>query len=231
MNQPPRPPGSSAEQPTQAPAGVPPQALSALVGPYRILGKLGEGGMGLVLQAADDGLRRAVAVKVLRAELASQPTARERFVREARAVAALDHEHVVPIFAVGEDHGIPFFAMPLLRGESLADRLKRESRLPLAEVVRIAREVALGLAHAHSAGLIHRDIKPGNLWLERKVGSAVDRVKILDFGLARGHADGPELTQTGAVMGTPAYMAPNRHEVRPWAPGATCSAAARLSIE
>jgi hypothetical protein len=112
----------------------------------------------------------------------------------------------VPIYQVGEDRGVPFIAMPFLKGESLHDRLKREPALPIAEVVRIGRETARGLAAAHAQGLVHRDIKPANLWLEGAEG----KVKILDFGLAKAASDAVHLTQSGVILGTPAYMAPEQ---------------------
>ena len=119
-------------------------------------------------------------MKVLAPALSECPTARERFLREARAAAAVRHDHVVTVYQVGEDRGVPYLAMELLEGESLAARLRREQRLDSRETVRIAREVALGLSAAHERGLVHRDIKPGNIWLEQPGG----RVKLLDFGLA-----------------------------------------------
>jgi predicted Ser/Thr protein kinase len=179
------------------------------LGGYRVLGVLGEGGMGVVYRAEDPTLGRPVALKVMRGEAAASPAARARFLREARSMAALHHDHVAPVWTVGEDGGNPFIAMPLLRGESLAARLKREGRLPTAEAVRIAAEMAEGLAAAHAEGLVHRDIKPGNVWLEAPNG----RVKLLDFGLARpagADAASEQLTASGAMMGTPAYMAPEQ---------------------
>jgi serine/threonine protein kinase len=193
----------------------PPEAADELgrLGNFRVLRQLGKGGMGLVFLAEDLALRRRVALKVMRPDAVLGTEARERFLREARSAAALDHEHVVPIFQVGEARGVPFLAMPLLAGESLEDRLRREGVLPLAEVLRIGRETAEGLAAAHAAGLIHRDIKPSNLWLQERsgmVGAVPPPVKILDFGLARPvEADG-RLTQSGVVVGTPAYMAPEQ---------------------
>jgi eukaryotic-like serine/threonine-protein kinase len=176
------------------------------LGPYRVLRLLGRGGMGLVFESEDSELGRRVALKVMRRDLAARVAARERFQREARAAARLENDHIVPIFGVGEAGGIPYIAMPLLRGEALDVRLKVERRLPLSEAVRIGCEVAEGLAAAHAAGMIHRDVKPGNVWLE----APRDRVKLLDFGLAR-KADGQEnLTQSGAIVGTPAYMAPEQ---------------------
>jgi len=194
------------------------------IGSYRVLKELGAGGMGVVFQAEDTLLGRQVALKAILPGLAGSATVRQRFLREARAAATLEHDHIVPIFEVGEDRGIPFIAMPLLKGEPLEERLRREPRLPLDLVLRIGREVALGLAVAHKHGLVHRDIKPANLWLEEGSG----RVKILDFGLARAASDNAEfappgairagatasdnvqLTQVGTLLGTPAYMAPEQ---------------------
>src|SRR5262249_52911050 len=134
-----------------------------------------------------------------------------RFLREARAAAAIDHENVVPIYHVGEEGGVPFIVMPLLLGESLEARLKCEGRLPPAEVIQLGREVAAGLAAAHARGLVHRDIKPANIWLAGTSGSA----KILDFGLARA-ADGTDgLTDPAAIPGTPAYLAPEQVDGKP----------------
>jgi hypothetical protein len=179
---------------------------------YRVLQVIGQGGMGVVYLAEDPDLHRKVALKAMLPGLAANPTARQRFLREARTAAAIEHDHIVPIFQVGEDRGIPFIAMPLLRGESLEGRLRREGILPPAEVVRIGRETARGLGAAHAAGLVHRDIKPANLWIEGEPGVSATggRVKILDFGLARAAADGAQLTQQGAIVGTPSYMAPEQ---------------------
>jgi serine/threonine protein kinase/WD40 repeat protein len=187
------------------------------LGPYRVLSVLGAGGMGVVFLAEDPTLKRKVALKVMLPTLAASASGRQRFLREAQTAAAIEHDHIVPIFQVGEERGVPFIAMPFLKGESLADRLKRAPVLPLAEVIRIGAETATGLAAAHAAGLIHRDIKPANLWLEGAEG----RVKILDFGLARAGADSDagltqhgasdaRLTQLGAIIGTPAFMAPEQ---------------------
>ena len=187
---------------------APPQAPDEIgrLGPYRVLAVLGRGGMGVVFRAEDPGLQRLVALKAMLPGLAASGSAKERFLREARAAAAVHDDHVVTIHQVGEDRGAPFLAMEFLQGEPLDARLVRDPRLPVAEVARIGREACLGLAAAHERGLIHRDIKPANLWLERKRG----RVKILDFGLARAAADTTGLTQQGAILGTPAYMAPEQ---------------------
>jgi hypothetical protein len=176
------------------------------LGDYRILRELGRGGMGIVFKAEDEQLKRLVAIKVMRHALAADPEHRQRFLREAQAAAAVEHDHVVAIHQVGEENGVPFLVMPLLQGETLEERLQREGRLPPAEALRIGREVAEGLAAAHAHGLVHRDIKPANIWLE----SGHDRVKLLDFGLARAGDDATHLTLEGSVTGTPAYMAPEQ---------------------
>ncbi|MBI1914270.1 MAG: serine/threonine protein kinase [Planctomycetes bacterium] len=186
-------------------------SLPAKLGAYRVVREIGRGGMGVVLEAKDEELQRRVAIKVLARERAQDPAAKTRFMREARAAAAIDHENVVTIHHVGEEGGVPFLVMPLLRGESLESRLKRAGRLSPAEVIRLGQEVAAGLAAAHVRGLVHRDIKPGNIWLDAETG----RAKILDFGLARA-ADGTEgLTAPGVIPGTPAFMAPELVDGQP----------------
>lgn len=174
---------------------------------FRIEKVLGQGGMGTVYLADDTRLGRKVAVKTLRASVARKPGAKERFFREARAAAALEHESVVPIYYVGESGDTPFLAMPLLRGRGLDEHLEANGgKLPVAEAVRVASQVVGGLAMAHAAGLIHRDIKPSNIWVD---GDG-KRVRILDFGLARFEADNSNLTASGLIVGTPAYMAPEQ---------------------
>ncbi len=176
------------------------------LGTYRVLKMLGAGGMGLVFAAEDTVLHRTVALKVMQRGLASDAGCRERFLREARAAAAIEHDNIVTVYQVGEDQGVPYLAMPLLRGETLHDRISRDPRLPVAEALRIGRETAAGLAAAHDKGLIHRDVKPANLWLEADTG----RVKILDFGLARTAQGGVQVTRAGQILGTPSYMAPEQ---------------------
>ncbi len=176
------------------------------LGEYRILQVLGSGGMGVVFRAEDPRLKRQVALKAMKPAIASNGDAKSRFVREAQFTAALEHDNIVHIYQVGEDRGVPFIAMQFLHGESLKARLERIGRLPQPEVIRIGKEIAAGLAAAHKRGLIHRDIKPDNIWLEAET----DRVKILDFGLVRAADDDAGLTQSGMVMGTPRYMAPEQ---------------------
>ncbi len=181
------------------------------LGPYAVLKMLGEGGMGVVFQARDTKLDRLLALKVLRPEQAANEHARRRFLQEAKIVAALQHDNIITIYQVGEERGLPFFAMQLLQGTPLDRLLKEKGRLPTPDVVRIGRQVAEGLAVAHERNLIHRDIKPGNVWLEHAPGQTNYRVKILDFGLARNVTnDGQHLTRTGVIMGTPGYMAPEQ---------------------
>jgi serine/threonine protein kinase len=207
---------------------APPQGPEEIgrLGHYRVLRIIGAGGMGVVFEAEDTLLRRRVALKALLPVLAASPAARQRFLREAQSAACVEHEHIVAIHQVGEDRGVPFLAMPLLKGEPLDERLKRQSPLSVAEALRITRETALALQAAHERGLMHRDIKPANIFLEGREGEAAaeswrtgsagaspspgGRVKILDFGLARTVEDDQPLTQQGTIMGTPAYMSPEQ---------------------
>ncbi len=173
---------------------------------YRVLEVLGLGGMGVVFRAEDAHLRRPVALKVILPECAANPVARERFLREARAGAALKSDHVVTIYQVGQDRDVPFLAMELLQGQTLDQRLSQGELPPLSEVLRISKEITAGLAAAHECGLIHRDIKPANVWLEAQTG----RVKLLDFGLARPAGPRSNLTGMGKVVGTPEFMSPEQ---------------------
>jgi serine/threonine protein kinase len=176
------------------------------LGNFQIVKKIGEGGMGYVFEAKDNQLNRRVALKVMKREVATNASARKRFLREGRAVASLHDDHIIPIFQVGETDDIPFIAMPLLSGETLDERVKRTGSLSGPELLRVAREIALGLVAAHSNGVIHRDIKPSNLWLEEPHG----RIKILDFGLAQMDEESQALTVTGSFIGTPMYMSPEQ---------------------
>jgi len=187
-----------------------PEELGRLGG-YRILELIGSGGMGIVFKAEDTFLKREVALKILHPAVAERPSARHRFVREAKAMAAILHDNVVPVFQVGEDRNVPFLAMPLLPGLSLEHYMKENAMIAMDEVLRIGCEIAEGLAAAHARGLIHRDIKPSNIWLE----GPRRKVKILDFGLARISEDDQKLTPPGTMLGTPAYMAPEQAEGSP----------------
>lgn len=172
---------------------------------YDILEVVGSGGFGVVLKARDTSLERIVAIKVLAESLAGSPTARKRFVREAKAAAAVRHDNVVSIHSVDDRGRVPYLVMEFVAGQSLEQRIKSEGPLELAEILRIGVQIAEGLAAAHQHGLVHRDVKPGNILLE----NGVQRVKITDFGLARA-ADDASLTQAGQIAGTPEFMSPEQ---------------------
>jgi WD40 repeat protein len=197
---------------------APPQGPAEIgrLGKYRVLKLLGQGGMGMVFQAEDPHLQRAIALKVMLPALAANAAAKERFLREARATAAIEHDHIVTIHQVDEDRGVPYLAMQMLKGMSLEDYLKRakdtKKPLTLGQILKLGRETARGLAAAHERGLIHRDIKPANVWLDATAGG---RVKILDFGLARPAEADSSITQSGMIVGTPAYMAPEQAQGKP----------------
>ena len=173
---------------------------------YDIEGELGRGGMSVVYRARDVRLRRPVALKVLPPELAFRGDVRSRFLREAETAAQLSHPNIVPIYAVDERDGLVYFAMACIDGESLAARLHREPRPPFEMVRRVLREVADALAYAHAHGVVHRDVKPDNVLLDRESGRAV----VTDFGIARAAEGDGRLTVTGVAVGTPAYMSPEQ---------------------
>jgi eukaryotic-like serine/threonine-protein kinase len=175
-------------------------------GRYRVERVLGEGAMAKVLLAHDGELGREVAVKLLDETLAADPSFRARFAREARVAAGLSHPNIVTVFDVGEIDGCPFIVMELVPGRTLEERLRRDGTLSANDVLAIARQVCAGLEHAHANGLVHRDLKPGNL-IERDDGT----IKIADFGIARA-VEGTELTEAGTVVGTAAYLAPEQAE-------------------
>lgn len=181
-----------------------PQSLGRL-GSYEVVGVVGRGGTGIVLKAFDRTLNRFVAMKVLDPHLAQNPAARQRFAREARAIAAVVHEHIVPIHAVSEHRGFPYIVMKYVAGQSLQQRLDAQGPLELREILRVGLQIAAGLAAAHAQGLIHRDIKPANILME----TGIERVLLTDFGLARS-VDEASLTCSGMVAGTPQYMAPEQ---------------------
>lgn len=175
------------------------------IGRYEVERLIGVGGMGVVFKAFDTELNRPVAVKVLAPYLAGSGAARKRFAREARAAAAVVHEHVVAIHNVETDGESPFLVMPYVAGESLQQRIDRNGALELCEILRIAMQTASGLAAAHAQGLVHRDVKPSNILLEQ----GIERTLLTDFGLAR-TSDDASLTHTGYHPGTPQYMSPEQ---------------------
>ena len=190
--------------------------IGKTLGPYELVAKLGEGGMGEVYRAHDTRLNRTVAIKVLPNHLANDPLARSRFVREGQALAALAHPNLVAIYDVGTANGVSFAVMELVDGETLREKLMH-GRLPVRRVVDYAVQIARGLAAAHDKGLVHRDLKPANI-----IVAADGHVKILDFGLAkavdvsergadsRSDAETAVQTDPGMVMGTVGYMAPEQ---------------------
>lgn len=180
-------------------------AMMGKLGEFEIIEEIGCGGMGVVLKGYDYELNRFVAIKVLHPFCATSAAARRRFAREAQAAAAIVHQHVVAIHAVDANHHPPYLVMAFVPGESLQQRLARQGPLEVLDAVRIAHQVAEGLAAAHAQGLVHRDIKPGNILLERNV----ERVLLTDFGLARA-ADDASLTRSGVIAGTPQYMSPEQ---------------------
>lgn len=173
------------------------------IGPYRLTEILGRGGMGIVFRSRDPSLDRPVAVKVLSPGLLADGTARNRFLREARSVAAINHPGIVGIYEVVSETELPYFAMEFVDGRSLDSLLSSGRRFSAREVTKIGYNIANALAAAHAAGLIHRDIKPANILVESGTG----RVRLMDFGLAR-QSTGSDLTASGALLGTPSYMAP-----------------------
>ncbi|MBS0204732.1 MAG: SUMF1/EgtB/PvdO family nonheme iron enzyme [Planctomycetes bacterium] len=175
------------------------------LGGYTILDVIGRGGMGIVLRAMDTKLNRVVAIKVLAPEFAGNPQARRRFLREAQAAAAVSHDHVVTIFAVGDNEKLPYLVMECIVGQSLQQKIDKQGALGLTEILRIGMQIAAGLSAAHKQGLVHRDIKPANILLE----NGVERVKITDFGLARS-IDDVGITVSGQIAGTPQYMSPEQ---------------------
>jgi serine/threonine protein kinase len=175
------------------------------IGRYDVQGLLGRGGMGVVLRAYDSDLQRTVAVKVLAPEWAASEAARLRFAREAQAAASVAHENVIPIYNVEAAARLPFLVMRYVPGVTLEKWVRSNGALDTPTMLRVAGQMAEGLAAAHRRGLVHRDIKPGNVL----VGENIERVWITDFGLARA-ADSATLTRTGVIAGTPHYMSPEQ---------------------
>ena len=230
------PPGPLARCPDDGLALVPVDQLldadgdpflgTTIAGRFVIVGRLGAGSMGTVYRARQEAMGRDVAIKILRGDRASGAVAKARFGREARAMSLLTSPHTVTVFDFGEipdphaDELAPgsaslYLAMELLEGESLGARLKRRGRLPVEEAGRIARHALLSLAEAHDKGVIHRDLKPDNLFLARAASAEQGEIcKVLDFGIAKVQAEAANVdaleTQAGTVFGTPRYMSPEQ---------------------
>ncbi|HKB81344.1 MAG TPA: serine/threonine-protein kinase, partial [Thermoanaerobaculia bacterium] len=185
---------------------------NAMLGPYRITGRIGEGGMGAVYRAEDTRLGRAVAIKVLTAVTLSDTERLQRFEQEARATGMLNHPNLLTIYDVGSTEGTPFLVSELLEGETLRDRIDHGA-VPPRKAIDIALQLAHGLTAAHEKGIVHRDLKPDNIYITKE-----GRVKILDFGIAKltptGANDGPTFpmtaTEPGIVLGTVGYMSPEQ---------------------
>src|SRR5688572_24907422 len=181
---------------------------AAVAGQYTVDRLLGQGGMGAVYLGRDRTLDRAVAIKVIKPDVAASDMIRDRFLQEARSVAKLRHPNIVSVYSAGESGGLLWFAMELVEGQSLRELIETEGRLPHAQVERIVSEIALALDHAHTHGLVHRDVKPDNILIEKSTGRAL----LTDFGVARAEQAGAEhgLTQTGVIIGSPRYMSPEQ---------------------
>jgi eukaryotic-like serine/threonine-protein kinase len=174
------------------------------IGHYEIISELGRGGMGVVYKGYEPALTRYVAIKELSPALAHDQTLVERFLREARSMASLNDPHIIQIFLIGQDNNQPFFVMEFVDGESLSAIIKREGRLQVGDALKILHQSAQGLSVAHERGVIHRDIKPGNLMLNQR-----GQIKIADFGIALANHDfNSKLTGTGEFVGTPGYLSP-----------------------
>jgi Tol biopolymer transport system component len=210
--------GENAGRFLQVPAAVKQLEAGQLVSHYEIQEKLGEGGMGAVYRAYDTQLRRPVALKVLAPGYASDAERRERLLREARAASALNHPNIVGIYEVGSGNGVDFIAMEFVEGKSLGEIIPAKG-LPLGKALDYAAQIASGLAKAHAAGVVHRDLKPGNIMLTGPASGHPGLVKLLDFGLARhvelGEGHDTTLTVEGEILGTPAYMSPEQAQGKP----------------
>ncbi|HUL77295.1 MAG TPA: serine/threonine-protein kinase [Vicinamibacteria bacterium] len=201
------------------------------LGPYEVLSPLGAGGMGEVYRARDPRLGRDVALKVVAGDEAPSPERLRRFEREARAVAALKHPHILAVHDVGSHEGQPYVVFELLEGETLRERLSR-GPLPVSKAIELAVQVCHALSTAHARGVVHRDLKPENLFLAREGGA-----KLLDFGLAKLHElpdDGSEMptasaTEAGRWVGTPGYISPEQLKGERAASGRTSSHSERFS--
>ncbi|HOC16983.1 MAG TPA: serine/threonine-protein kinase, partial [Vicinamibacterales bacterium] len=176
------------------------------VGRYQLLDKLGEGGMGVVYKAYDPLIQRVVAVKLISSARTDDPVLRERFFAEARAAGHLSHRNIVTVYDLGEENERPYFAMEFLEGEDLGRMIRRGAPPTLIDKIDLMAQAGRGLAYAHARGVIHRDVKPANIFV-----TTTGDVKVLDFGLARlARPVGTDLTRTRPFVGTVSYMAPEQ---------------------
>ncbi|HLH17516.1 MAG TPA: serine/threonine-protein kinase, partial [Bryobacteraceae bacterium] len=179
-------------------------------GRYRIEGRIGEGGMGAVYRALDTELNRTVALKLVRPELATNPQAMQRFKQELLLASRISHKNILRIHDLGDWNGVKFISMAFVEGTDLAGLLDREGRLPQERALRFTRQLAAALEAAHAEGVVHRDLKPQNILIDRG-----DNVYISDFGLAKSlEAEISMGTRTGQILGTPRYMSPEQVEAR-----------------
>jgi serine/threonine-protein kinase len=199
--------------------------IGQTLGRYRLEASLGRGGMAEVFRARDERLGRTVAVKVILPAFASEPHFAERFLREARMVASLEHPHILPVYDSGDEGGVPYLVMPYLQGGTLVERMAAGA-LPPDTALRWIGELAMALDAAHSHGVLHRDVKPANVLL-----GAGDRALLADFGIAKSGEAATQLTATGVVIGTPTYMAPELAQGRPASPASDLYALAVLAYE
>ncbi len=211
---------ASERQTRHAPEGVfPPRAgaIPATLGRFRLLEKLGQGGMGTVFRAEDRSDGRIVALKLLQPEWADRPEQLRRFFKEARVQAEIQNPNIINLLEINEDQGYHYLVLEFVAGTTLADVLENRHKLPEREALAIILEAARGLAHVHQLGIVHRDIKPENILLLNDPSTPVPRVKVSDFGLARHVVETESLnfTRPGAVLGTPWYMAPEQAEGKP----------------
>jgi hypothetical protein len=199
--------------------------IGQTLGRYRLEASLGRGGMAEVFRARDERLGRTVAVKVILPSFASEPHFAERFLREARMVASLEHPHILPVYDSGDENGVPYLVMPYLQGGTLVERMAAGAVSP-GSALRWIGELATALDAAHAHGVLHRDVKPANVLL-----GAGDRALLADFGIAKSGEAATQLTATGGVIGTPTYMAPELAQGRPASPASDLYALAVLAYE
>ncbi|NLE01650.1 MAG: serine/threonine protein kinase [Fibrobacter sp.] len=185
------------------------ESIPSRIGHYRILNKVGKGGMGDIYRAIQEPLNRVVALKILPPQLSRDDEFAKRFEIEAKAISLLQHQNIVSCFDYGEDDGLRFFAMQFVDGTDLGRHIAENKMLPIAEIVDLSKQICRGLRYAHSCNVIHRDIKPQNILLEKN-GVA----RISDFGIAKIFS-GTNITMTGSAVGTPEYMSPEQAQGKP----------------